>query len=602
MTNTGNPTPPIAADVLDEAQAQPAASIPVATTAQARAYGWELIKQHRRGFVAMTSWQLVTAAAAAASPWIIGRLVGQLSANTATTTTVNYLMVGLLAATVVQAVATWLGLRAATQTSEDVFRQVRENFMRAVTRLPAGLVEKTGTGDLVSRSTDDVDKLTLLVRAGIPFGVLQACMLLASLVGCLATGGWVSLVLVVTVVSCWFSFPFYFKRARAGYLRESRASARFESTLAETVQSAETVDALGLGAVRRKAHRDRLRAVYRNEFYTLRLRSIFFPIVDFGVLASAALAVAWGLWLVSHDWATVAQVTAVALYLMRMNSSLTWFAAWLDILQSGEVALARLHGVSLFPEVGLASDERPDGSVVALSSVDFAYDAGPLVLRGVSLEVTEGQRLTIVGASGSGKSTLARLIAGVERPCRGSVSLGGVPVAAVSREFRHHEVMLLTQEGHVFSASVRDNLTLALPSALDDELWRALDVVGAGWVRDFPDGLDTVVGDGAVSVDPAQAQHLALARVVLADPKVVILDEATSLVGPGSAARLERCLAGVLDGRTVISIAHQLRVAADSDRVVVMDSGRIVEDGAHEDLVAASGVYASLWKSWNTGR
>lgn len=582
--------------------AEPAAEIPTATAAQAKHYGWQLVRRYRRGFVALTAWQLGAAAAAAVSPWVIGQLVEVLSQGQAAVSTVNALMIGLVVATAVQAVATWLGERQSSKTAEDVFQRVRDDFMESVVKLPAGLVERTGTGDLVSRATDDVNKLTTLVRFAIPAGLVQGCTLVASVIGCIVAGGWVAAVLAITCVVVALAGRFYVRYARRGYVRVSRAKARFESTLAETVHSAETVDALALGEVRRKTHRDRLRALYLAESYTLRLRTLVFPAIDLGVLLPAALAVVWGLWLVSRDWATVAQVTAVVLYMIRMNSALAFFAVWIDEFQLGEVALARLHGVSLVQANAPQSGAEPQGATVAVSDVSFAYSAGPTVLRDVSLTVRKGEKLAIVGRSGSGKSTLARLIAGVERSTQGEVLLGGVPVADVSPARRHHDVMLLTQEGHVFATSLRSNLLLAAPGSDDTAIRSALALVGAHWVDALPKGLDTVVGDGGVALDPAEAQHVALARVILANPRVVILDEATSLVGPESAAHLERSLAGVLLGRTVISIAHQLRVAAEADRVVVMDDGKIVEVGSHDDLVAAGGAYATLWQSWSTGR
>jgi ATP-binding cassette subfamily C protein len=237
---------------------------------------------------------------------------------------------------------------------------------------------------------------------------------------------------------------------------------------------------------------------------------------------------------------------------------------------------------------------------IEVRGVRYAYDRGGEVLRGVDLTVRPGERLAVVGPSGAGKSTLCRLLAGVDAPGSGTVTVGGVPVAALGPERLRRQVVLVTQEHHVFHGTVRQNLLLAEPSADDREVWRALAAVGAdGWVAGLPGGLDCVLGAGGRVTDGSQAQQLALARVVLADPHTLILDEATALLDPASARSTERALAAVLSGRTVIAIAHRLHTAHDADRVAVMEDGRLTELGRHEDLVAAGGTYAALWHSWH---
>jgi ATP-binding cassette subfamily C protein len=221
------------------------------------------------------------------------------------------------------------------------------------------------------------------------------------------------------------------------------------------------------------------------------------------------------------------------------------------------------------------------------------------VLHGVALGVVPGERLAVVGPSGAGKSTLARLLAGIHSPTRGEVRLGGVPVGAMPPERTRRHVVLVTQEQHVFVGPLRDNLLLADPAADDEALWHALEVVGASaWARGLPGGLDTAVGSGATNLTPAQAQQVALARLVVADPPTLVLDEATSLLDRRAARSLEQSLGRVLDGRTVVSIAHRLHTAHDADRVAVVEDGRVVELGSHDALVAAQGSYAALWESW----
>ncbi|MFD0470510.1 ABC transporter ATP-binding protein [Nonomuraea thailandensis] len=241
----------------------------------------------------------------------------------------------------------------------------------------------------------------------------------------------------------------------------------------------------------------------------------------------------------------------------------------------------------------------PADDRIEVSGVSFAYDGGPDVLHGVDFRVRPGERLAIVGPSGAGKTTLGRLLAGMDVPGQGSVTVGGVPVADLDPARLRERVILVTQEHHVFLGTVRDNLRIAAPSATDAELRAALAAVGADWIGDLADGLDTDLGHGAHRPDGAQAQQLALARVVLADPHTLILDEATALLDPRTARHTERALAAVLRGRTVIAIAHRLQTAHDADRVAVMRDGRLTELGTHDELVAAGGAYADLWHSWH---
>jgi ABC-type multidrug transport system fused ATPase/permease subunit len=217
----------------------------------------------------------------------------------------------------------------------------------------------------------------------------------------------------------------------------------------------------------------------------------------------------------------------------------------------------------------------------------------------VSLGLNPGERLAIVGPSGAGKSTLGRLMAGVDGPRTGRITVGGVPLIDLELDDLRGEVALVTQEHHVFVGTLAENLRLPRPDAGDDALRDALKAVDAlDWAERLPDGLDTVVGSGGHALTEAQAQQVALARLVLADPHTLVLDEATSLLDPRAARHLERSLGAVLTGRTVVAIAHRLHTAHDADRVAVVEDGRVRELGSHAELIAAEGSYAALWRSW----
>jgi ATP-binding cassette subfamily C protein len=257
-------------------------------------------------------------------------------------------------------------------------------------------------------------------------------------------------------------------------------------------------------------------------------------------------------------------------------------------------------GVGQVLPTAKVTGDVPDGEAIRVEGVRFAYRDQD-VLHDIDLTVTPGERLALVGPSGAGKSTLGRLIAGIDPPRSGRVTVGGVDVSELDPAERHKRVALVTQEHHVFVGTLRENLLLAAPDATDAQVLSALRTVDSEWLSALPAGLDTEVGDGGLHLDPAQAQQLALARIVLADPQVLILDEATAMLDPTTARHAERALASVLSGRTVIAIAHRLNTAHDADRIAVLDGGRITEIGSHAELVAAGGAYADLWRSWHDG-
>ena len=311
-----------------------------------------------------------------------------------------------------------------------------------------------------------------------------------------------------------------------------------------------------------------------------------------------AVTLALGGFLYVDGPVTLAQVTAALLYTQMLIDPVDSVIMWYDELQVGQASLARLLGVHEVADPEAVATDDPANAELEARDVHFGYREGRDVLHGVSLDVSPGARIAVVGPSGAGKSTLGRLLAGLHRPGRGTVEMGGVELADLPPERVRRHVALVTQEHHVFVGTMRDNLRLARPRRRRT-LWAALEAVDADeWAHGLPQQLDTVVGAGGLGSRPPQAQQLALARLVLADPHTLVLDEATSLLDPRSARHLERSLAAVLDGRTVIAIAHRLSTAHDAQQVVVVDDGLIAEAGSHDELVAADGAYAALWRSW----
>jgi ABC-type multidrug transport system fused ATPase/permease subunit len=372
-------------------------------------------------------------------------------------------------------------------------------------------------------------------------------------------------------------------------------------TVGETVDGGLTVDALGLSTQRIRQVDADLAEAYAAERYTLRLRTFWFPTAEIAYVLPVVAAVVWGGWLVLAGHASIGEVTAVILYAQQLADPVDRLISWLDEIQVGGASLARLVGIEAVPPDRFASGRLPAGDALAARDVRYAYVPGRDVLHGIDLDLAPGERVAVVGPSGAGKSTLGRLLAGIHPPRTGNVEVGGVDLVELPLETLRQEVALVTQEQHVFVGTLADNLRLARPDASAAELEEALAAVDAlEWAEALPEGLETVVGAGGEPLSPPQTQQLALARLVLADPHTLVLDEATSLLDPRAARHLERSLASVLTGRTVVAIAHRLHTAHDADRVAVVEDGLLHELGTHDELIEHGGAYAALWESWQS--
>ncbi|WP_052867937.1 ABC transporter ATP-binding protein [Streptomyces niger] len=573
--------------------------LPVGSPATVRSYVAGLIRRHRKAFVLLVTVNAIAVIASMVGPYLLGDLVEDLADGARSIPLQRTIALFALALVIQTFFVRMVRLRGA-MLGERMLADLREDFLVRSVALPPGVLERAGTGDLLSRITTDIDRLANAMREAVPqlsIGVVWIGLLVGAL-GLTAPPLALSVLvpLPLLIVGC----RWYFKRAPAAYRSEAAGYAAVSAALTETVDAGRTIEAHRLGDRRTLLSERRIREWTQWERYTLYLRSVLFPVINGTHTLNLGAVLMFGGAFVLQGWMTIGQLTTGALLSQMMVEPIGMVLRWYDELQVAQVSIARLVGVrEIEPE---AVDERiaPDGRHVRADGVRFGYRADVDVLHDVSLRVRPGSRVALVGPSGAGKSTLGRLLAGIYAPRTGEVTLGGAALSRMPAERVRAHVALVNQEHHVFVGSLRDNLLLARTGATDTDLWAALSAVDADdWAKGLDEGLDTEVGSGGYALTPAQAQQIALARLVLADPHTLVLDEATSLLDPRAARHLERSLGKVLDGRTVVAIAHRLHTAHDADVIAVVEDGRITELGSHDELVSANGPYAALWHSWH---
>ncbi|UWZ34152.1 ABC transporter ATP-binding protein [Dactylosporangium roseum] len=577
--------------------------LPVATGRQT----WAALGAEFRRLPGRTAAAVLTVVAAGAgglvAPWVLGHMVDDIVAGTDPGRILGAAAVVACAA-VLGGALTALGSVLVARLGETILARLRERVIDRALHIPSATVEKAGTGDLVARAGDDVAVVTNAITATGPDFVSAITTVTLTAGGLFALDWRLGLAGLAAGPVYVFALRWYLPRSAPFYAREREVTAERTQAMVDALRGVETVHAYRLEDAHLRHITGRSQAAVDVVLRVLRQFLRFGGWINRAEFVGLGAVLVVGFLLVRDGQATVGATTAAALYFHRLFNPIGMLVLEFDTIQQAGASLARLVGVArLTPSPSPApGGPVPADTGIEVTGLHYRYDDGPPVLRDVTLRIAPGERVALVGASGAGKTTLAGVAGGVLAPVEGTVRLGGVDLAALGEAAVRRRICLISQEVHVFAGTLLDDVRLARADATEEAVVAALELVGAlDWVRALPDGLHTHVGEGGHQLTAAQAQHLALARLVLMDPEVAILDEATAEAGSAGARELERAAAAATAGRTTLVVAHRLTQAARADRIVLLEHGTVAEVGRHEDLVRAGGRYSRLWHGWTGG-
>lgn len=585
--------------------------LPIASGRQTWVAVRSLLRPRRLRLALATLVFLAASASGLAMPALLGVIVGVVTQRPEDgVTRVVLLAVAIVVAGLAAAALTALGQTLLAAISEQALADLREDVVDRVLDLPLHQVEEAGDGDVVSRVSGDVESVSLAATSVLPSMVGAVFSVAVTFAGLSVLDWRFALASLAAVPLQLWSLRQIRRRTPPIYRAVRVAEGRRAEVLLEAVDGAPTVLALGTAPEHIAAVARTSQEAIRSEMRGIAAVTRFYNGLNFAELIGLAAVLVVGFYLVDSGAGTVAATTAAALFFHRLFGPMGTLLGQVDDLALAGAGLARLVGVAGLPTTRLSvrdtsAIDAPElkkpqvtAPAITLTSVTFGYRSGRAVLSDFSLQIAPGESVALVGTSGAGKSTVARLVAGTVLPGSGRVALG----EQVAHEVHHERpgyVVMVDQDVHTFIGTIAQDLRLADPRASEDDLAAAMSAVGAQWVQDLPEGLATQLGPDGITLRPDQAQQIALARALLADPAVVVLDEATADAPRSQQRAVDTALRAVLHQRTGLLVVHRLDQAMLADRIVVMEHGRIVQQGEPEALRSEPGPFRTLWQAWS---
>jgi ATP-binding cassette, subfamily B, bacterial len=495
-----------------------------------------------------------------------------------------------------------LAIVMVAKIGERFLRELRNRLFGHVMSLSLDYFETEKTGRIVARMTSDIDALQELISQGLVLFVQNVFLFVGAVILVTYISWQLALGVLVIVPPVYFASRWFRRVSNKAYLEVRDRISTNLSTLQESLEGVRVVQAFGReSAFTRKFQRTN-EDQYAANMYTVKISAKYFPVVEYAGIAGTAVIIGWGGWLSTKGIVTVGTVAAFILWLNNLFEPINQLSQLYNTVQSAGAALGKIFGVlDTRPTVRQRQGavDLPHSEEIDVDHVTFAYGENAPVLHDVSLQIGAGERIALVGPTGAGKSTLAKLIARFYDPLEGTVSVGGVDLKDATHLSLRERIVVVPQEGFLFAGTLRDNVRVGRPEATDAEVDDALRALGLyDRFAAFPEGLETEVRERGSRLSAGERQLISLARAALADPTILVLDEATSNLDPGTEQSVEAALETLMHGRTVVVVAHRLSTAARADRIAVVYDGRLTELGTHDELVALDGHYATLYKAW----